>query len=86
MACVLRSTPVDEGFGLVSILSAIDRESLDVVNRASLSGRLASKIKVVIRPLRNGRSDTMNYCVMPSTSATRSTVRNRGLASDTVYR
>lgn len=86
MACFLNSTPLDKGFGLISILSGIDRESLDVVSGASLSGQLAMKVKLVIRPMRNSQGDTIRYRVMPSSSTTTPTLRNGRLTPNTTYR
>ena len=84
-ACILNSTPLDTGFGLISILSGVDRESLDVVNGASLSGQLATKVRLVIRPTRNSQGDTIRYRMMPSSSTTTPTVRNGRLAPNTTY-
>ena len=81
IACILNSTPL---VGLISILSGIDRESLDVVNGASLSGQLATKVKLIMRPMRNSQGDTIRYRVMPS-STTTPTVRNGRLAPNTTY-
>lgn len=58
IACILNSTPLGKDFGFISVLSGIDRESLDVVNGASLSGQLATKVKLVIHPMRNSQEDT----------------------------
>ncbi|MCJ1269090.1 hypothetical protein MMC22_008979 [Lobaria immixta] len=84
-ACILNSTPLDKDFGFISVLSGIDRESLDVINGASLSGQLATKVKLVMRPMRNSQGDTIRYRVMPSSSTTTPTVRNGRLAPNTIY-
>lgn len=85
IACILNSTPLDKDFGFISVLSGIDRESLDVINGASLSGQLATKVKLVMRPMRNSQGDTIRYRVMPSSSTTTPTVRNGRLAPNTIY-
>ena len=85
IVCILNSTPLDKDFGLISILSGIDRGSLDVLNGASLSGQLATKVKLVMRPMRNSQGDTIRYRVMPSSSTTTPTVRNGRLAPNTIY-
>ena len=85
VACWLDSTPLDKDFGFVSILSGIDRESLDIVNGASLSGKLATKIRLVMHPIRNNQGDTIRYRVMPSSSSTTRRVRNRKPALNTIY-
>ena len=86
IACILNSTPLDKDFGLISILSGIDRGSLDVINGASLSGQLMMKVKLVMRPMRNNQGDTIRYRVMPSSSSTTTpTVRNGRLAPKTIY-
>ena len=84
-ACILNSTPLANHFGLISILSGIDCESLDVVNGASLSGQLATKVKLIMRPMRNSQGDTIRYRVMPSSSTTTPTMRNERLAPNTTY-
>ena len=85
IAWILNSTPLDKDFGLISILSGIDRESLDVINGASLSGQLTRKVKLVMRPMRNSQGDAIRYRVVPSSSTTTRTVRNGRLAPDTIY-
>ena len=94
LASILNSTPLDKGFGFISILSGIDRESLDVVNGASLSGQLAAKAKLVIRPMRNSQGgDTIRYRIIPSSSSSSSssssistpTARNGRLSPNTTY-
>ena len=85
MACILHFTPVDKDFGLFSILSGIDRESLDIVNGASLLGRLATKIKLVIRPTRIHQGDAITYRVLPFLSAIKPIVRNGRLAAKIIY-
>ena len=86
ISCFLNSTPLDKDFGLISILSGIHRESLDVVNGASLSGQLATKVKLVMRPMRNSKADTIGYRLLPSSPSTATpAVRNGRLAPNTMY-
>ncbi|KAI4248123.1 MAG: hypothetical protein L6R40_001212 [Gallowayella cf. fulva] len=85
IAYILKSTPLDKDFGFISVLSGIDRESLDVVNGASLSGNLAAKVKLIMRPMRNSQGDRIRYFVMPSSSTITPTVRNGRLAPNTIY-
>ncbi|KAI9707816.1 MAG: hypothetical protein M1836_000778 [Candelina mexicana] len=47
-ATLLFSTPISEGFGLVAILAGIDRDSLDVVQGAALSGKLKKPVRLDI--------------------------------------
>lgn len=47
---MLHSTPLDTGFGLVSILAGIDHGSLDGLASATLSGELAKMVKLLLRP------------------------------------
>ena len=84
-ACILNSTPLEKDFGLISILSGIDRESLIVFNGASLSGQLATKVKPFTSPMRNSQGDTIRYCVMPSSSIAMPTVRNGRLVPNTIH-
>ena len=42
----LYSTPLDEGFGLISLLSGVKRETLDILRGAALSGTLNRDVKL----------------------------------------
>lgn len=44
------STPVGKNFGLISILSGTDRRNLDLLHGAALSGELAKRVQLVLRP------------------------------------
>lgn len=81
---MLRSTPVDNDFCLISILSGIDRKNLDVLAGAALSGRLARKIRLVMQPLQDDGKGTIEYrCqLLPSTERH---MCNGRLRPDTVY-
>ncbi|KAI9717813.1 MAG: hypothetical protein M1812_004542 [Candelaria pacifica] len=47
-ATLFFSTPIDKGFGIVAILAGIDRESLDLLHGASLSGELRKPVRLDI--------------------------------------
>ena len=85
VASILNSTPLDKDFGVISVLSGIDHESLNVVKGASLSGQLATKVKLLMNPTRTSHGDTVRYRVLPSSSTTTPTVRNGKLAPKTLY-
>ncbi|KAL8769056.1 MAG: hypothetical protein Q9209_004842 [Squamulea sp. 1 TL-2023] len=83
-ASAFHSTPLDKGFGLISILSGIDRRSLDVLAGAALSGELAQSVKLVMRLIRDNEKGAVEYYVAvpsPSTSAT----QNGRLSPDIIY-
>ncbi|KAI8950482.1 hypothetical protein F4801DRAFT_590319 [Xylaria longipes] len=67
----LYSVPVGRGFGLVSILSGVNRQTLDCLAGASLSGELTQPIKLVIHPVQHGQKAVIEYHILPlsSTSA-----------------
>ncbi|KAL8669790.1 MAG: hypothetical protein Q9168_005636 [Polycauliona sp. 1 TL-2023] len=72
-ASVFRSTPLDKGFGLISILSGIDHQSLDTLSGAALSGKLVGKVKLVMRPVKGEHGDTIEYrIVLPPSELARS--------------
>lgn len=64
---MLYTTPLGNGFGLVSILSGIDRQSLDSLTGASLSGEVAQPLKLLITPIHQGRHGVVRYQVTAST-------------------
>lgn len=47
---MFHSTPIDQGFGLISILSGMSRSSLNVLRGSSLSGRLTQSVKLIMEP------------------------------------
>ncbi|KAI9669136.1 MAG: hypothetical protein M1831_000728 [Alyxoria varia] len=68
MTLMLHSTPLDNGFGLISILSGIDRRGLDVLAGAALSGELVRTVKLTMNPLHDDEKGTIQYdVVLPST-------------------
>ncbi|KAL9102775.1 MAG: hypothetical protein Q9163_002093 [Psora crenata] len=50
-ATYLYDTPIDIGFGLVAILSGIDKDGLDVLNGAALSGKLTRPVTLNVAVL-----------------------------------
>ena len=65
MASVFYSAPLGRGFGLISILSGIDRDSLDVLDGAALSGKLTKDVKLSIRSTENGvQGDKVEYAII----------------------
>lgn len=61
----MHSVPLDKGFGLVSILSGIDRHTLDILSGASLSGELTDRVKLVIVPTDNGQKGKIALQALP---------------------
>lgn len=61
----MHSVPLDKGFGLVSILSGIDRHTLDILSGASLSGELAHRVKLVIVPTDDGQTGKIALQALP---------------------
>ncbi|KAL8999526.1 MAG: hypothetical protein Q9169_001614 [Polycauliona sp. 2 TL-2023] len=83
-ASIFHSTPLDKGFGLISILSGIDRESLNTLAGAALSGELARSVKLVMRPVKGDQNDAIEYhVVLPSSELARS--RTEKLGRNVVY-
>lgn len=78
---IFYSAPVADGFGLISILSGIDRGSLDIFAGAALSGELKEHVKPVINPFQDSSKGLIEYCVTSdSTQAT-----NRRLVNSVIY-
>ncbi|SLM39208.1 hypothetical protein LPUS_09700 [Lasallia pustulata] len=68
LTLMFHSTPLDRGFGLISILSGINRGSLDILGGAALSGELARSVKLVIHPVQDNHKGALEYHVtLPST-------------------
>ncbi|KAF5011078.1 hypothetical protein FDECE_2817 [Fusarium decemcellulare] len=62
----LYSTPLDRGFGLVSILSGLDKGSLDALHGAGLSGELMGDTKLSIQTDKDEGRAYVRYSVLPS--------------------
>ncbi|KAI1132886.1 hypothetical protein F5Y10DRAFT_274578 [Nemania abortiva] len=61
----LYSVPVSGGFGLVSILSGVNRQTLNRLAGASLSGELTQPVKLVINPVQHGQKAVIEYHILP---------------------
>jgi hypothetical protein len=70
---IFYSAPVANGFGLISILSGIDRGSLDILAGTALSGELQEHVKLVINPFQDISKGLIEYCV--TSGSTRATNR-----------
>jgi len=57
------SLPISKGFGLVSVLSGIDRKCLDSLSGAGLSGKLKEPIKLNISVINDINGDEGNQRV-----------------------
>ena len=55
------SMPLDQGFGLISILSGIERGSLDHFAGAALSGELQKAVRLVMKPVQDNEKGTVKY-------------------------
>jgi hypothetical protein len=68
LIAILHSTPLDKGFGLVSILSGIERDDLDIFHGASLSGELREEVKIVFSTAEtNDKNGKVGYQIVPKT-------------------
>ena len=61
LLAVLHSTPVGKDFGLVSVLSGIEHEKLDILHGAALSGDLAKKVQLIMQPKENNGTKSIRY-------------------------
>ncbi|KAL8941150.1 MAG: hypothetical protein Q9216_002415 [Gyalolechia sp. 2 TL-2023] len=83
-ASVFHSMPMDKGFGLISILSGINRDSLDILAGAALSGELVRSVRLVMRPIQDDRKGAVEYqVVLPPSPAP--PLRNEMLTPKIVY-
>ncbi|KAL9602407.1 MAG: hypothetical protein Q9219_001830 [cf. Caloplaca sp. 3 TL-2023] len=83
-AFVFHSTPLDKSFGVISILSGIDRDSLDILAGASLSGELSKRVKLIMRPFHDERTGAVEYTVASPPSPVQP-IRNEKLKHETTY-
>ena len=84
LVCIsmFHSTPLDKGFGLISILSGIDRGSLDTLTGAALSGKLKKRVKLMMNPIQDNQKGSIEYHVaLPSAAP----MRNGRLAPKIIY-
>lgn len=66
MTLMFHSTPIDEGFGLISILSGMSRSNLDVLRGSSLSGRLTQNVKLIMEPKHQESRGYIKYHIRPA--------------------
>ncbi|RFU35495.1 hypothetical protein B7463_g855, partial [Scytalidium lignicola] len=62
------STPLSKGFGLVTILSGVERQSLDSLAGATLSGDLIQPVKLDIFPIQDGQNGKIEYRIAASST------------------
>jgi hypothetical protein len=67
---LMYSTPIDRGFGLISILAGIERTSLRLLEGASLSGKLRGDARLRIDSIKPG--DSVEYTISSSEEGCRS--------------
>lgn len=79
---LLYSTPLDKGFGLVSILSGIQGETLDSLSGATLSGELTKSVGLVLHSTNKNQTDSIQYHITPSST---SSFHNGRITKATVY-
>lgn len=60
LTILFHSTPIQKGFGLVAILAGVDRDSLDIVQGAALSGKLVEPVTMDIVVRKTEEEDTQN--------------------------
>jgi hypothetical protein len=60
LTLLFHSTPVQKGFGLVAILAGVDRDSLDIVQGAALTGELVKPVTMDIVVRKTENEDTKN--------------------------
>lgn len=77
------SIPLDNGFGLISILSGVERRSLDTLAGATLSGELQMAVRLVMRPVQDKEKCTVEYRV--ATAPQSGLLRNGELVSKVLY-
>lgn len=82
LTLTMHSVPLDKGFGLVSIVSGIDRDTLDILSGASLSGELIDRVKLIIVPKDNGQTGKLAFRVMPEDQGSN---RKGRLGRDVLY-
>lgn len=66
LTLMFHSTPIDEGFGLISILSGMSRSSLDVLRGSSLSGKLTQDVKLIMEPKHQESRGFIEYNIRPA--------------------
>lgn len=84
---VFHPVPIGKGFRLVSILAGIDRQSLDILAGATLSGELNEATKLVIKPFGDDKKGAVEYQVVLDATPPKATSEqfNGKLRSGIVY-
>ncbi|KAF4851044.1 hypothetical protein CGCSCA4_v003587 [Colletotrichum siamense] len=82
MIALLHTVPLDKGFGLISILSGIERPGLDSLSGASLSGELKRPVKLSMSPVQGDGKSFIEYRL---DSLSKETKRNGRLARNVEY-
>ncbi|KAL8837030.1 MAG: hypothetical protein Q9170_002684 [Blastenia crenularia] len=60
---------LNKDFGLISILSGVDRDSLNILAGAALSGQLKKNVKLVMRPFQDDKKGGVEYLItLPSST------------------
>ena len=77
------SMPLDQGFGLISILSGVERGSLNIFSGAALSGELQKAVRLVMQPVQDNEKGTVKY--QAATEPPTSLLRNGKLDSRVIY-
>ena len=77
------SMPLDNGFGLISILSGVERGSPDNSAGATLSGKLHKVVRLIMRPVQDREKGTVEYRV--ATAPQNGLLRNGELVSRVIY-
>lgn len=86
MIALLHTVPLDKGFGLISILSGIERRGLDSLRGASLSGELKKPVKLTMSPVTPVQGDgesSIQYRIDPVSE--KETKSNKRLSPNIVY-
>ena len=82
---IFHSTPVGQGFGVVSILAGVERRSLDALYGAALSGELTKDVTLNITPVPRYDGGALIEYHIGSTSDSDTDMRNGTIKSKIVY-
>ena len=69
---LMTSVPLERTFGLVAILSGINRDTIGSVKGASLSGKLRQDVQLIMTPRHDQGTNSIEYNLVPGT-----TVKNK---------
>ncbi|KAH9243233.1 hypothetical protein K456DRAFT_28566 [Colletotrichum gloeosporioides 23] len=84
LIALFHSVPLGKGFGLISILSGIQSQSLNKLRGASLSGELKQPIKLAMIPNQDNDAGS-NFIQYELVTSSKGMQRNGRLARNTVY-